>query len=149
MLNDQKSMEIPFEFEQVYDTPIEKVWLALTDQNEIKDWYFPQLREFKPIVGFKFVFSNDGSPYQKEWRVTKVDYGRMLAHSWIYKGYPGRSEVTFELNKEHDKTRLKLTHTGLESFPDDPHFARSRFEDGWKQILRNNLKKNLAKLPNP
>jgi len=26
-------------------------------------WYFPQLKEFKPIAGFEFVFSNDGSSY--------------------------------------------------------------------------------------
>jgi hypothetical protein len=29
---------------------------------------------------------------------------------------------------------------GLESSPADPHFARHRFEDGWGQILDNNLK---------
>jgi uncharacterized protein YndB with AHSA1/START domain len=138
-------MDTPFEFEQVYDAPIEKVWQALADENHMRVWYFPQLRTFKPVAGFKFVFSNDGSPYQKEWRVTKVEDGRVLAHSWVYKGYPGSSEVTFELFKEADKTRLKLTHTELASFPDDPHFARIRFEDGWKQILGNNLKNYLKK----
>jgi uncharacterized protein YndB with AHSA1/START domain len=84
------------------------------------------------------------SLYQKEWRVTKVEDGRTLAHSWVYKGYPGSSEVTFELFKEGDKTRLKLTHTGLASFPTDAHFARHRFEEGWKQILGINLKNHLA-----
>ena len=133
-------METPFELEQVYDASLEKVWRALTDEDQMRVWYFPQLRKFRPVAGFEFVFSNDGSPYQKEWRVTKVKEGRMFAHSWRYKGYPGSSEVTFELFKEADKTRLKLTHTGLASFPDDPHFARKRFEDGWKQILGSNLK---------
>jgi len=138
-------METPFEFEQVYDAPIERVWQALTDENEMRDWYFPQLQKFRPVVGFEFVFSNYGSSYQKEWRVTKVEAGRVLAHSWIYKGYPGSSEVSFELVKQGDKTGLKLTHTGLSSFPQDPHFARKRFEDGWKQILGTNLKNHLAR----
>jgi uncharacterized protein YndB with AHSA1/START domain len=88
------------------------------------------LIKFKPIEGFEFVFSNDGSPYQKEWRVIKIEDGRVLAHSWIYKGFPGRSEVTFELFEEGDKARVKVTHTGLASFPNEPHFARHRFEDG-------------------
>ena len=129
--------------EQVYDASTAEVWQALTDKNEMKKWYFPQLMEFEPLVDFEFVFVNDGSAYQKEWRVTKVTAGRLLAHSWTYKGYPGGSEVTFELFDEGEKTRLRLTHTGLASFPHDPHFARHRFEDGWKQIIGTNLKNYL------
>jgi uncharacterized protein YndB with AHSA1/START domain len=122
--------DTPFVLEQVYYTTIRRVWHALTDENKMRDWYFPQLSKFEPVVGFEFVFSNDGSPYQKQWRVTKVEDGRLLAHSWIYEGYPGSSEVTFELFEDGDTTRLKLTHTGLASFPRDPHFAKHRFENG-------------------
>jgi uncharacterized protein YndB with AHSA1/START domain len=137
-------MDTPFVFEQLYDAPTSKVWQALTDENRMRAWYFTQLMKFEPMVGFKFVFSNDGSPFQKEWLVTKVEDGRVLAHGWRYTGYPGSSEVTFELFEEGDKTRLELTHTGLASFPTDAHFARHRFEDGWKQILGNNLRNHLA-----
>ena len=133
-------MDTPFLIEQVYDTPIEKVWQALTEKDKMKEWYFPQLKKFEPVAGFKFEFTDDGSDYKKEWEVTQVEEGRKLAHSWIYKNYPGSSEVTFELFEEGNKTRLKLTHTGLASFPTDPHFARRRFEDGWNNILGNNLK---------
>lgn len=133
-------METPFVIEQIYNAPIEKVWDALTDENKMKEWYFPQLKKFEPVVGFEFEFTDDGSNYQKEWRVTQVVDGKKLAHSWIYKGYPGSSEVTFELFEEGSETRLKLTHTGLASFPHDPHFARNRFEDGWHHIIGSNLK---------
>jgi uncharacterized protein YndB with AHSA1/START domain len=138
-------MDTPFITEQVYDAPIAKVWQALTNEDEMRAWYFPQLKRFEPVVGFEFEFTSDGSEYQKEWRVTQVADGRLLAHSWVYKGYPGTSEVTFELFKEAGKTRLKLTHTGLASFPQDPHFARQRFENGWDNILRNNLKNYLER----
>jgi uncharacterized protein YndB with AHSA1/START domain len=140
-------MDTPYVMEQAYDVPPSEVWQALTDENKMRKWYFPQLRKFEPIVGFEFVFTNDGSTYQKEWRVTKVTGGRLLAHSWTYKGYPGNSEVTFELFEEGEKTRLRLTHTGLASFPHDPHFARHRFEDGWKQIIGTNLKNYLENNP--
>jgi uncharacterized protein YndB with AHSA1/START domain len=138
-------MDTPFIIEQVYDAPIEKVWQALTDKEKMKEWYFPQLKKFEPVVGFKFEFADDGSNYKKEWKVTQVEEEGKLAHSWVYKDYPGSSEVTFELFEEGNKTKLKLTHTGLASFPRDPHFARQRFEDGWKHILGNNLKNYLKK----
>lgn len=133
-------MDNPFVVEQVYDAPIKKVWQAITRKDSMKEWYFPQLKKFEPIKGFEFEFTNDGSPYQKKWRVTKVIDEKLLAHSWTYIGYPGYSEVTFEVIEEGDKTLLRLTHTGLSSFPRDPHFARHRFEDGWNWILGNKLK---------
>jgi len=132
-------MEAPLVFEYVYEYPITQVWESLTGEAAMRDWYFPQLISFKPEAGSDFVFANDGSSYQKEWRVTRVEKGSLLAHSWIYKGFSGKSEVTFELFDEGKKTKLVLTHTGLESFPSDPHFARSRFENGWSQILGENL----------
>jgi uncharacterized protein YndB with AHSA1/START domain len=136
-------MNTPFLIEQVYDAPIEKVWQALADKDKMKEWYFPQLKKFKPVAGFKFEFTDAGSDYKKEWQVTQVEVGRKLAHSWIYKDYTGSSEVTFELFEEGHKTSLKLSHTGLASFPTDPHFARRRFEDGWMQIIGSNLKNYL------
>jgi uncharacterized protein YndB with AHSA1/START domain len=133
-------MNRPFVLEHSYDAPIEKVWQALSETGKLKQWYFPQITEFKPEVGFDFKFRDDGSLYKKEWKVTNVVTGQKLAHTWVYKGYPGISEVTFELFEEGTKTRLKLTHTGVETFPDDPHFARQRFEDGWARIIGINLK---------
>jgi uncharacterized protein YndB with AHSA1/START domain len=138
-------MNDPLIIEEVYNASIEEVWQVLIDENKMRIWYFPQLQKFKPIVGFKFVFNNDGSSYQKEWIVTKVEEGRLFAHSWSYLGYPGNSEVQFELIREGESTRLILNHAGLNSFPSDPHFARIRFENGWKQILGSNLRNCLSK----
>jgi len=115
-------MDTPFITEQVYDAPIEKVWQTITEEDQMREWYFPQIIKFEPVVGFEFQFTDDGSDFKKDWRVTRVIAG-----------------------KEDGKTRLKLTHTGLASFPRDPHFARHRFEEGWERIIRTDLKKNLEK----
>lgn len=138
-------MDIPFVMEQLFDAPVKKVWQALTDTNKMKEWYFPQLKRFVPEPGFVFEFMDDGSHYKKEWQVTQVVTEKKLAHSWSYKGYPGFSEVVFELFEEGTKTLLKLTHTGIAGFADDPHFARQRFEDGWNMIIREKLKNHLER----
>lgn len=119
--------------------PLE-VWNALTDTSKMKKWYFPQLQNFEPIVGYKFQFDDDNSGYQKEWVVTKVVEEKTLAHSWAYKSYPGSSEVMFDLFSEGSKTKLRVTQTGLKSFPYHPHFERGRFERGWDNLLGQNLK---------
>jgi uncharacterized protein YndB with AHSA1/START domain len=138
-------MDIPLVMEQVYNAPLEKVWCALTEVESMREWYFPQLENFKPVEGFDFVFKNDGSPYQKSWKVTKVEEGTLLAHSWTYVGYSGISEVIFKLLIDGEGTRLQLIHVGIGSFPNDPHFARQRFESGWENILGNNLRNYLSK----
>ena len=123
-----------------YDAAVEKIWHALTCVKQMRQWYFPQLQQFEPVEGYKFKFKDDGSEFQKEWTVINVVYGKTLAHSWAYKGYKGMSEVIFDLSKEAEITILTVTQTGLESFPDDPHFRRERFESGWDNLLGQNLR---------
>lgn len=135
-----KAMNNPLIKEFIYDAPGKKVWETLTDKDKMKEWYFPQLQEFEPTPGYKFLFDDTNSEYQKEWIVTRAVEGKTLAHSWAYKGYPGISEVIFDLSPEGNRTRLRVTQTGLESFPNHPHFKRERFEWGWDNLLGENLK---------
>ena len=44
------------------------------------------------------------------------------------------------LTPEGDKTRLRLTHQGLETFPKTPAFARKNFVEGWTQLIGSSLK---------
>jgi len=72
MVNDI-TMDTPFIWEQVYAAPVQMVWRALTDEAQMRAWYFPQLQHFESVAGFEFVFINDRSAYQKEWKITKVE----------------------------------------------------------------------------
>ena len=131
----------PFVIERTINAPVAKVWKAITNKEEMKRWYF-DIAEFKPEVGFEFRFSagTEGKTYLHLCKITEVIVGKKLSYSWRYDGYPGNSEVTFELFAEGDNTRLKLTHTGLETFPqDDPAFAVQSFVTGWTQIIRTSL----------
>lgn len=135
-----------FVIERIYDAPAERVWQAITDNAKMKQWYF-QLEDFKAEVGFAFEFTaeNEGVKYVHECVVTSVELERTLAYSWRYKDYPGDSIVTFELFPEGDKTKIRLTHEGLESFPDLRDFKRESFAAGWNDIIGNILKEFVEK----
>ena len=127
--------------ERTFDAPVARVWKALTDVEQMRQWYF-ELEEFKPEPGFEFEFvvEHEGNSYHHLCRVTEVIPEKKIAYTWRYKGEPGDSLVTFELSPEDEKTRLKLTHTGIETFPKTPAYARKNFEAGWTAIIGSELK---------
>jgi uncharacterized protein YndB with AHSA1/START domain len=131
----------PIIVERTFDAPVGQVWTALTDVNEMRQWYF-DLKEFKPQVGFEFEFivDHEGNSYHHLCRVTEVVPQKKIAYSWRYKGEPGDSLVTIELSPEGEKTHLKLTHSGVETFPRTSAYARKNFEAGWTAIVGTELK---------
>jgi uncharacterized protein YndB with AHSA1/START domain len=138
----------PIIIERTYNAPASKVWKAITDKDDMKQWYF-DLPEFRPEVGFEFQFmggKEDGKQYLHLCRVTEAVPGKKLAYSWKYDGYEGISFVTFELFEEGARTRLKLTHAGLETFPaSNPDLAKENFVKGWTEIIGTSLQQFLEK----
>ncbi|CAN5446794.1 SRPBCC domain-containing protein [soil metagenome] len=133
----------PFVIERTYNAPVARVWKALTDKEAMKQWYF-DLAEFKLEVGFEFQFEgkgNDGFVYNHLCRITDVIPQKKLQHTWGYEGYEGSTLVTIELFAEGDKTRVKLTHEGIETLPNLPAFAKQNFVNGWTAIIGTNLAK--------
>jgi uncharacterized protein YndB with AHSA1/START domain len=139
----------PFVIERIYNAPIAKVWKAITDNNEMKQWYF-DIADFKPEAGFEFSFNGIDKEGQKKvhlCKVIEVIKEKKLAYSWRYEGFEGNSVVTFELFAEGERTRLKLTHAGLETFPVTPSnaFAKENFAAGWAYITGTSLQQFLEK----
>lgn len=139
----------PLIIERVYDAPADRVWEAITNKDQMRKWYF-DLADFKAEPGFEFEF--EGGPEDRKYlhkcRVTEVVAGKKLQYSWRYEGYEGNSFVTFELFPEGNKTRVKLTHEGLETFPaDNADFARKNFMAGWTDLVGTSLKEFVEKQP--
>ena len=132
--------------ERTLPAPVAKIWKALTDVDQMRQWYF-DLKEFKPEVGFEFQFvvEHEGNRYHHLCRVTEVVPQKKIAYTWRYQGEPGDSLVTFELFPEGEKTRLKLTHEGLDTFPKTAAFARENFEKGWTTLIGSELKQFVEK----
>jgi uncharacterized protein YndB with AHSA1/START domain len=136
----------PFVIERTYNAPIARVWRAITHKEDMKQWYF-DLAEFKPEVGFEFQFlgGKDEKKYLHLCKIIEIVPGAKITYSWRYDGYEGISYVTFELFAEGNKTRVKLTHEGLETFPaSNPDLAKENFVQGWNSIIGTSLKEFLA-----
>lgn len=133
----------PIVIERTYNAPMQKVWKAITDKDQMKQWYF-DLDDFKPEVGFEFQFYGQGSKgeqYLHLCKITEVEENRKLTYSWSYEGYKGMSYVSFELSEEGKKTKLRLTHKGLHTFPtENPDFAKENFNAGWTELIGTLLK---------
>jgi len=131
----------PIVVEQTFNAPVPKVWQAITNKAQMKEWYF-DLKEFKAEPGFEFQFEGgpDDRSYAHLGKIKEVNPEKKLTYSWRYDGYEGISFVTFELFQEGNKTRLRLTHEGLDTFPSsNKDFARENFEAGWADIIGRSL----------
>lgn len=136
-------MEKKVVIERTYEAPIGKVWAAITNKEQMKQWYF-EVDNFKAERGFEFQFSGEGhgKKYVHKCRVVEANPVTKLAYTWSYEGYEGQSLVTFELFSEgKNKTRLRLTHSDLHTFPQDTtEFASENFNEGWKSLIGDSLR---------
>lgn len=88
----------PIVIERTFNAPIAKVWKAITDPAEMKQWYL-DLPEFKPEIGHEFEFtggSDGGKQYRHLCKVIGVSPEKSLTYTWRYDGYDGDSRVTFD-----------------------------------------------------
>lgn len=138
----------PIIIERTFNAPVYKVWAAITDKTKMKEWYF-DLSEFKAEAGFEFQFYGEGKEGEKYLHLCTVQeaiVNKKLSYTWRYDGYEGNSLVSFELFSEGDKTKLILTHSGLETFPATTNaFAKENFVEGWTHIINVSLKDYLEK----
>ena len=127
--------------ERLLDAPVETVWRYLTEA-ELRSQWFMGGTDARPDSEFELLndhdnLSDDDVPYPADYaqykgtswheKVVRFEPPRLL-ETTFQSGKNGR--VTFELFPEGDRTRLVLTHSGIES--------PSGFQDfgsGWNSHL--------------
>jgi uncharacterized protein YndB with AHSA1/START domain len=134
----------PLTKEVILDAPVSRVWNALTDKEQLKQWCF-DMNAFKPEPGFEFQFygEKDGTKFLHLCKVLEAEPQKKMKWLWSYQGVAGETYVTFELFPQEDQTTLRLTHDNLESLPQDENYAKQNFVEGWNMILGELLPKFL------
>ena len=100
-------------FEEVYDHPIEKVWSALTNADDLAAWLMPS--DFEPRVGKTFTLHGTPMPGWRGWancEVLEMQPPQRMVWSWVAADDGLKTLVKFELETLGLSTRLTLRHEG-------------------------------------
>ncbi len=138
-----KTSESPIIISQIFDNSAKSLWKVLTERDEMIQWFFENIPDFEPKVGFEtsFIVENECRIFRHCWKIIEVDTYKKISYNWKYEGYAGDSNVTFELEELDGKTHLTLTHEVIEDFPADiPEFRRESCQGGWEYFINERLR---------
>ncbi|MCT4602414.1 MAG: SRPBCC domain-containing protein [Marinifilum sp.] len=130
---------IPVITEQIFTKSKEQVWKAITDPDEMCQWFFEDMPDYKAEVGFETKFNVDagGREFMHLWKITEVVPFEKLVCKWEYEGYDGIAYVSYEFFDEKGGCKIRVTVTGIETFSDDvPEFRRESCEEGWNYFIK-------------
>ena len=139
-------MTQPLLIERTINAPVARVWKALTDPAELKQWlsFFP---DFRAEVGFRTEFALGKDAEHQDLHVVEVlevVKERKLSYSWDYGGRSPGSNVVFELSAAGQKTHLVLTCHFASISGGQADFMKNAAEgwnytaDGLKKFAENN-----------
>jgi uncharacterized protein YndB with AHSA1/START domain len=132
---------------QTLKHPIELVWKAITEQEEISTWFISA--DFKAAEGYKYTFT---APKEQDCTQIKGEVKSAnpyeLVYTWIVQGTETETTVRWNLVETKEGTELTLEHSGISNYPDE-NTALSMFNSfngGWDNciiMLETHLKKSV------
>ncbi|QCK15313.1 SRPBCC family protein [Mangrovivirga cuniculi] len=132
--------------EQELNTDCKKVWEVITNPDQMKNWFFENIPDFKAEVGFKteFPVHTGERIFTHLWEIKDVIPGSKIVYDWRYKEYEGIGEVIFKLNDTDSGCNIRVTHSGLDTFSDEiPEFSEESCRGGWNYFIKDRLKNYL------
>ena len=123
---------------QRVNAPADKVWNALTDKAQMKNWYF-DIDDFSTDLHTEFSFYESGgeNKYQHHGKILEVIQQEKLKYSWTYPEFSKeKTIVKWNLQDEGDQTLVILTHKGLEYLEHlGEEFSKDSFDRAWTEIV--------------
>lgn len=133
----------PIIVEEIFNTNTATLWKAITNVDEMRQWFFENIESFEAEVGFqtKFYVQSTERSFLHLWTITEVEPLKKIVYNWKYEDYPGNSFVYFELFEVKNGTKLRLTTKITEDFPTDiPEFKPESCKQGWEYFIQLRLK---------
>ena len=137
-----KITDSPVIVEQLFKKPVNLVWKAITELDQMRLWYFDNIPYFKAEIGFttQFNVKAPSRDFLHIWEVTEVIPQKKITYNWTFKDCDGSGDVTFELFEQNSQTLLRLTNIVIEDFDDAiPEFRRESCLAGWNYFIKDRL----------
>ena len=127
--------------------PAQRVFKALSDAGELKQWFSgpecpAKFWKMDARVGGRYSYAtekgsivvNGVSEFECQGEILECDPPRLLVYTWIANWHdtPGaRTVVRWELTEKGSGTHVRVTHSGLSSLP----IARKDYTGGWPEVV--------------
>lgn len=120
----------------------EWVFRALTDPAELSNWWDSHDTTWALDARLGGVWTSSGrdescGPWSMHGVILEWDPDRLLGYSWNelveYRPSLGPALVRYELDAAESGTRLRVTHSGFEGYPE----ALASYSQGWPFLLEN------------
>ena len=137
-----KTTDPPIVVSHTFTNPVHEVWDALTQHNQMTQWFFDNIPDFKAKEGFKTQFNVEAPSrdFMHLWEVTQVIPLQLLVCNWKYEGLPGSSYVSYELTQNSEGTTLTVSTKVVEDFDDAiPEFKPESCQAGWNYFIKERL----------
>jgi uncharacterized protein YndB with AHSA1/START domain len=128
---------------KIFNVSVGDVWAALTEMERMEKWYFT-VPNF--VLEEGHVFSFDAGGILHGCQIIELKPNEILAYTWTHpENSQGTSVVRWALESlGATKTKLSLTHSGLESFADAGDlFKEENYEWGWNGFVGISLRNYL------
>ena len=132
----------PVIVEQEFNVSLETLWTVITEPEQMRQWFFENIPDFKAVVGFKtqFTVQSEERKFLHLWEIIEVQPQQKIVYSWKYGGYAGDAAVTFALSGKNDRSQLTVSHVVLKEFPQEiPEFRRGNCLGGWQYFIQKRL----------
>ena len=127
--------------------PAQRVFKALSDAGELKQWFSgpecpAKFWKMDARVGGRYSYAtekgsivvNGVSEFECQGEILACDPPRLLVYTWIANWHdtPGaRTVVRWELTEKGSGTHVRVTHSGLTNLP----VARKDYAGGWPEVV--------------
>lgn len=122
--------------QQQYNSPIQDVWAAITEQERISKWFIKC--KFKAEEGFRYsLISENDDCEQVSGTILKVNPVHELVYTWIVAGTQAETTVSWKLEEKDGGTLLTLEHSGISKYPDSDTAIKmfESFNGGWDKCI--------------